>query len=114
MRNIAFACFFTIFCFSVNVSAEPRSGIHDPKINHHQREEHRRIAQGVASGELTGAEVKDIHQDKLQIRQQEQIDKADGQLTRNERRNLRSQQRGLSKEIHDEKHNEDTRGSVAQ
>lgn len=81
----------------------------DPGINHRQHHQNERIRQGVRSGELTRAEVKDLNQQRRGIRQEERAYKADGHMTRAERRDLHQDMNALSKDIYNEKHDAETR-----
>ena len=81
----------------------------DPGVNHRQHHQRERIHQGVRSGELTRAEVRDLHEQRREIRQQERAYKADGHLTKAERRDLHQDMNALSKDIYHEKHDAEKR-----
>jgi hypothetical protein len=85
------------------------AGIRDPRINAHQARQHERIAEGRRSGELTHAESKDLHGDERNIRQEERADKSDGKFTKAERQDVRQDQSAMSKEIYQDKHNDEVR-----
>ncbi|MDI1298147.1 hypothetical protein [Methylotenera sp.] len=85
------------------------AGTRDPNVNKHQHHQDRRIAQGVKSGELTRAEAKDLRGDQKGIRQEERAFKSDGTLTKDERQELHQDQHAASKEIYQEKHDEQER-----
>ena len=81
----------------------------DPGINHRQNHQADRIRQGVRSGELTRAEVKDLRQDRRDIRQEEREYKSDGHLSKAERKDLHQDMNALSKDIYSAKHDDDKR-----
>jgi Ni/Co efflux regulator RcnB len=81
----------------------------DHHVNKQQHHQHKRIAQGVKSGELTRNEAKDLRGDQKDIRQEERAFKSDGTLTKDERQELHQDQHAASKEIYQEKHDEQER-----
>ncbi len=85
------------------------AGGRDHRINHRQHNQHARIAGGVKSGELTRDEAKDLRGDQKELRQKERAYKADGQLTKDERKDLHKDLNEDSKEIYEEKHDDETR-----
>jgi hypothetical protein len=85
------------------------AGTKDHRVNKHQHNQHKRIAQGVKSGELTKGEAKDLRGDQKEIRQEEREFKSDGNLTKDERQELHQDQHAASKEIYQEKHDEQER-----
>lgn len=88
----------------------PAAAIRDPGVNQRQGNQTARIVNGVKSGELTHAEAQDLRDGRREIRQTEQAYKADGTLTRDERIDLHQDLNQQSRDIHDAKHNEETRG----
>lgn len=82
---------------------------HDPGVNARQRAEHKRVQQGVRSGELTHSEAQNIRQDEKALRTEERAYKADGKLTPAERKDLHQDANQISKEIYKEKHDGQTR-----
>ena len=78
---------------------------HDPGVNARQHRQKHRIADGIRSGELTKGEVRDLHGERKDIRQQEQAYKADGHLTIKERRDLQQNLNQASEHIYESKHN---------
>jgi len=96
-------------CFALMLPAVAFAGTHDPHINARQTREHARIAEGVKSGELTHAEAKDLRQGQRQIRREERAAKADGKLTADERQSLRHDLNEQSREIKQQKHDDQTR-----
>ena len=103
---------FTILmtgAIAITLASPAFAGKRDPRVNAHQHNQHARIAQGVKSGELTKAEAKDLRGDQKDIRTEEKAFKADGKLTKNERQELHQDQAAASKEIYQEKHDEQER-----
>ncbi len=85
------------------------AGTRDHRINHRQHNQHARIAGGVKSGELSKDEAKDLRGDQRELRQKERAYKADGELTKTERKDLHKDLNENSKEIYQEKHDDETR-----
>ncbi|MGH8179239.1 MAG: hypothetical protein ACREV5_23530 [Steroidobacter sp.] len=83
--------------------------VRDPGVNQRQANQTGRIAQGVASGELTKIEAQGLRTERHDIRELEQDYKSDGALTRDERQNLHQQLNQQGKEIQEEKHDEEAR-----
>lgn len=97
--------------FLVGGQAYAAQGNHprDPGVNHRQHHQQHRIQHGVKSGQLTRAEVKELHQDRKALRQEERAYRADGKLTKAERKDLHQDLNALSKDIYHEKHDGETR-----
>lgn len=85
------------------------SATRNPGVNDRQHHQRQRIHQGVHSGALTREEVHGLREDQRDIHQQERAYKSDGTLTREERRDLHQELNQASREIHEEKHDEDVR-----
>lgn len=85
------------------------AGDRDPNVNRRQHNQHERIAQGVKSGELTRDEAKNLRGDQRALRQKEHAYKSDGQLTKAERVDLQKDLNANSKEIYADKHNAEVR-----
>lgn len=86
-----------------------QAGTHDPRVNRHQAHQQDRVAQGVSSGELTRNEAKEIRGDRRAIRQKEHAYKSDGALTKDERKDLHQDLHQSSKNIYQQKHDEEKR-----
>ena len=78
-------------------------------MNQKQANQTGRIVQGVKSGELTQAEAQELRTERKDIRELEQGYKSDGTLTKEERTDLHQQLNQQSREIYEEKHDEETR-----
>jgi len=81
-----------------------------PVINHREHRQERRINQGVRSGQLTRNQAHHLRNDERRIRDEKRIAKADGHMTRGERRDIRHQQNRVSRAIHRDEHNNRLRG----
>jgi len=104
-----FAISIVTVAISAMLATPALAGTRDPRVNHRQHKQDARIAQGVKSGELTRAEAKDLRGDRRDIRQEERQFKSDGQLTKDERQELHQDQNAASKEIYQEKHDDQER-----
>jgi Skp family chaperone for outer membrane proteins len=87
------------------------AAVRDPGVNQRQANQTGRIAQGVVSGELTKPEAQELRAERRDIRQLEQDYKSDGALTRDERQDLHRELNQQSREIYEEKHDEEVRPS---
>lgn len=85
----------------------------DPGVNQRQHNQEHRIKQGVRSGQLTKDEVRDLRSEQREIRQEERAYKADGKLTKEERKDLHQDMNDLSKDIYQEKHDGEVRPKAA-
>ncbi|MBF0345912.1 MAG: hypothetical protein HQL06_17000 [Nitrospirae bacterium] len=79
--------------------------IDDPVIKARERNQQRRINQGIRSGELTPQEAARLEGREAKIKQDEQRMKSDGKLTRAERRKLNKELNRSSHAIYKKKLN---------
>ncbi|MBF0566179.1 MAG: hypothetical protein HQK89_13165 [Nitrospirae bacterium] len=79
--------------------------VNDPVVHARERNQQRRIAQGVRSGQLTPKEAAHLEGRQAKIRRDERRMKADGNLTRGERRKLNRELNRSSRKIYNKKHN---------
>ncbi len=91
---------FGLFVISHAASAQTAT----PGINARQANERARIRQGVASGELTRTEAARLRNREADIRQDKQAAKADGVVTRDERQDIRKDEKQASRAIYRQKH----------
>jgi hypothetical protein len=84
--------------------------VRDPGVNARQANQTGRIAQGVSSGELTHTEAQALRTERRDIRELERDYKSDGALTRDERQDLHQELSQQSREIYEEKHDDEERG----
>ena len=81
-----------------------------PVINHREHRQERRINQGVRSGELTRNEARHLRNDERRISHEKYMAKANGRMTMGERRHLRHEENRTSRAIRRDKHNDRFRG----
>lgn len=74
-----------------------------------QIRQHKRIKQGVKSGEITRAEAVNLRNGQREIRQEKREARADGVVTPAEKQEIRQDQRKESRKIFRKKHNARTR-----
>jgi len=67
--------------------------------------QHRRIAEGVRSGELTRHETRQLARQQRRINNEKREARADGVVTAHERRKIRRHERRANRNIHRKKHN---------
>lgn len=73
--------------------------------NGRQVRQHKRIKQGVQSGELTRAEAVNLRNGQKEIREEKREARADGVVTAEEKKEIRQDQRQESRKIFRKKHN---------
>jgi hypothetical protein len=76
----------------------------DPRVNQRQFNQANRIAQGIASGELTARETARLTAEQRAIRVEERVYKSDGVLTPHERADLHRDLAAASRDIRYQKH----------
>lgn len=76
-----------------------------PVINKHQAKQQNRIAQGQASGQLTGQEAASLQRGQANVANKKAVAKADGKVTNSERAEIRQAQKRQSNRIYNKKHN---------
>lgn len=91
------------------VTSVANAQTHTPVINHRQHNQERRINQGVRSGELTRNETRHLRKDERGIRAEKRTAMAEGRMTKHERRHISRQQNRLSRKIYRDKHNNSVR-----
>jgi len=77
-----------------------------------QHNQQDRIRDGVRSGELTKEEVKGLQQERQAIREEAKEYRSDGVMTKEERKDLRQDVNEFSKDIYEQKHDNDVRPKV--
>src|SRR5882724_6520458 len=107
MKRI-FSLLFTISLL-FGISAIASAQTHTPKINQRERNQQRRINQGIKSGELNRPEARRLEAQEGRIKADEKIDKADGKVTPAERRQLDRELNRTSRHIYNQKHDGQTR-----
>lgn len=89
-------------CLSFNAMAQADPAT--PRVDQRQAHQERRIGQGVASGELTEREARRLQRQQGVIAKAEDHAKADGSVSRDERRRLHHMQDHASRAIYRQKH----------
>ena len=79
-----------------------------PRIDQREANQQARIANGAASGQLTGKETLRLEKEQAAINKAEAHAKADGTVTRHERKRLHRMQNAASHDIHHQKHDAQT------
>ena len=97
----------TLAAFAIPTQAQAGA---NHRVKRTEVRQHKRINQGVRSGQLTRTEAKGLRQDQREINQERKAAKRDdGVIDRKERKELRQDQRDASKNIYEEKHDADIR-----
>ncbi|MDB5032937.1 MAG: hypothetical protein JWQ98_178 [Chlorobi bacterium] len=89
---------------TVIMSAQDSTAKKARTINGRQRNQQKRIKEGVQSGELTNKEATQLEKGEGKIRAEEIKDRADGKVTPKERVDLQKDLNKESKAIHHQKH----------
>ena len=80
-----------------------------PVINEREHNQQERIRQGIKSGELTRRETVRLEKEEAKIRVNEKFAKSDGKVTPAERERLEKELNKASKDIHQQKHDNQDR-----
>ncbi len=102
MKKNAFSALAALALLAISYSAPAQTAT--PGINAAQRNEQARIRQGVRSGELTRTEAARLKAREADIRADKRAAKADGVVTRDERQDIRKDERQTSRAIYRQKH----------
>ena len=97
-----------IFGLTVSAFAQTptsTSGTRTRRINHRQRNQQKRISEGIESGRLTPAEAARLEKQEAEIQQDKKEAKADGTVTAQERAQLNKELNKESHRIYRAKHN---------
>lgn len=92
----------------------PAGGASTPGIDKRVANQQKRIDQGVASGQLTAKETNTLDKKEAKLAADTQAAKADGKVTKAERRKLKREANQDSKAIHQKKHNKRKAASAPQ
>jgi len=101
MKNVIALLAFVFFAGLMSAQAQSTQ---TPGVNERQHNQHDRIEQGVASGELTRVEAADARHKQRHIRRAERRAKADGDVTKKERARLNHKQNRASRALYHDKH----------
>ena len=83
---------------------------HKRVVDKHQYNQHKRIQQGVHSGQLTRREATALRMQQVKIKSYKRMSKADGRVTHAERKMIRHAEMQASRGIYNKKHNNNRRG----
>lgn len=103
-KVLLIALFLIGFAFSVQAQTNAT-----PQISKRQLKQQKRIGKGVANGELTKGEFKQVQRQQRNIRKHKRKTKADGNVTRKERAGVHMHQNKASRNIARKKNNNRTR-----
>ena len=106
LRNSLVASALVIASFGAFAqTGEPTSSTPaTPRVDQREANQQARIAQGAASGQLTPKETNRLEKEQAVVNKAEANAKADGTVTKHERRRLHRLQEGASRDIHHQKH----------
>ncbi len=91
-RLILVTILFSSFVFCGVLSAKPAL------------KQHKRIEQGVKSGQLTKEETQELKDEQNNIKEMKEKAKADGVVTKEEKEKIRAARKAASESIYQEKH----------
>ncbi|MEM7369081.1 MAG: hypothetical protein AAF587_10820 [Bacteroidota bacterium] len=104
--NLIITTIFALFSIAFVGTAAAQS---TSKIAKEQINQQKRIHQGVRSGQLTKAEVIQLEKQQKKVQQHKKAAKADGKVTRRERRAIKAHQKAASRNIYHQKHDRQNR-----
>jgi hypothetical protein len=90
---------------SLAQTTNPGPGKKTPGIKQRQKNQQKRIGQGVGSGELTAKETIRLEKEQKEIQQEKKEAKSDGTVTKEERKDIHQDQNKASRHIYRAKHN---------
>ena len=94
----------TLAIASIGAFAQAASAPATPRSDQREVNQQARIANGAASGQLTPKETNRLEKEQAHINKAEDKAKADGKVTKAERKHLTRMQNAASKDIHKQKH----------
>jgi len=98
----------TLAVASLGAFAQAASAPQTPRVDQREVNQDKRIQNGVASGQLNAKETYRLEKEQAVINKAEDKAKADGKVTKQERRKLHHMQNRASKDIHAQKHDAQT------
>ena len=98
----------TLAIASLGAYAQAATAPATPRVDQREVNQDARIQQGVASGQLNAKETYRLEKEQAVINKAENKAKADGKVTKAERRKLQHMQNRASKDIHAQKHDAQT------
>jgi hypothetical protein len=106
LKTLAIATTLTIA--SLGAFAQATATPATPRVDQREANQDKRIQQGVASGQLNAKETYRLEKEQAAINKAETNAKADGKVTKHERRKLHKMQNAASNDIHAQKHDAQT------
>lgn len=103
----------TLTIASIAAFAQAASPPATPRADQREANQEKRIDQGVASGQLNAKETHRLDKQQARIQGAEANAKADGKVTKGERKHLKNMQDRASKNIHAQKHDAQTARAAA-
>ncbi|MBC7956928.1 MAG: hypothetical protein H7Y33_13795 [Cytophagales bacterium] len=94
----------TLAVASLGAFAQTAAAPATPRVDQREVNQDKRIQQGVASGQLNAKETYRLEKEQAVINKAETKAKADGKVTKQERRKLHKMQDRASQDIHAQKH----------
>ena len=89
---------------SIGAFAQAASAPATPHIDQREANQQARIAQGASTGQLTPQETQRLEKEQAGINKAKAKAKADGTVTKHERKHILRMQDAASKDIHHQKH----------
>ena len=101
------------FAQAPSAPVAPKDPLATPKIDQRQASQEKRIDQGIASGALTRKEATNLDKRENRIQADKLAAKADGKVTKAERRKIERKQSNASKAIYRQKHDRQKAAPIA-
>ena len=98
----------TLAFASIGAFAQAAAAPATPRVDQREANQQARIANGAASGQLTGKETVRLEKEQARVNNAEAKAKADGTVTKRERKHLHRMQDATSKDIYKQKHDAQT------
>jgi hypothetical protein len=95
----------TAFTTSAFAQTPAPTGTNTPRIDQREANQQQRIANGVATGQLTAQETANVEKREAKVVHDTQVAKADGTVTKAERVKLNRELNRDSRKIYKKKHN---------
>ena len=99
-KSIKLAGLIIFSLISLNVSAQSeKKTVKEKQVNQSER-----LSEGTKNGSLTDKEAARLYNEQVQIQEQKKAAKADGNYTRDERKDIKKDQKRASRHIYKNKH----------
>jgi uncharacterized membrane protein YebE (DUF533 family) len=107
MRKIVSVILTTVFALGLSIAASAQNNT--PRVDRREHRQRSRIHQGVRSGQLNRREAHRLRRQQAVTRAEEAAAKADGKVTKRERRHLNRRENRTSRHIYKQKHDNQKR-----